>query len=157
MEKKLFYLEPKESSKLTKIFQIALGALCIIIAIYWLIFNVQSVKSDTRLWITILFLIFFGIYQILAGTGRTKKYISTETEKIVLKQNSVLPPVELNSMNVEKIEMFPLSIRFRMKNRGNILFRFGLSYPEVIEPVKNEIVEFSNLNKIPLEIRNEEL
>jgi len=157
MEKKLFFLELKESSGLTKIFQILLGVLCIIIAIYWLIFNIKSVKADGTLWITILFLVFFGIYQILAGTGRTRKYISTGPEKLVLKQNSVLPPVELNPADIEKIEMFPLSISFKIKNKSWIRFRFGLSYPEIIEPIKNEIVEFADLNTIPLEVKDEEL
>ncbi len=157
MEKKLFHLEPKESSRLTKIFQIVLGVLCIIIAIYWLIFNIQSVKADGTLWITILFLIFFGIYQILAGTGKTRKYLCTEPEKLVLKQHSVLPPIEIKSTDIEKIELFPLSISFKIKNRSKIRFRFGLSYPEIIEPVKNEIVVFADLNKIPLEVKDEEL
>jgi hypothetical protein len=157
MEKKLFFLEPGESSKVTKIFQIILGVLCIIIAIYWFIFNLKSVKTDTTLWITIAFLILFGVYQLLAGIGKTRKYIITGPEKIVLKQNAVLPPMELKATELEKIELFPLSISFRIKNHGKTRFRFGLSYHEIIEPVKNEIVEFAELNKIPLEVIDEEL
>jgi len=157
MEKKLFFLEQHESSKVTKIFQVVLGALCIVIAVSWLIFNIQTVKSDSTLWITIVFLILFGVYQILAGTGKTKKFIITGVEMIVLKQNSVLPPVEIKSADLEKIEMYPLSIIFRTKNRSSIRFRFGLSYPEIIEPVKNEIVEFAELNSILLEVKDEEL
>ena len=157
MEKKLFFLEPGESSKLTKTFQIVLGALCIIIAIYWVIFNLQSVKTDSALWLTIIFLILFGVYQLLAGTGRTRKYISIEPEQIVLKQNSVLPPVKLIPADLEKIELFPLSIAFLTKKQSRIRFRFGLSCPEIIEPVKNEIVEFAELNKIQLDIKDEEI
>ncbi len=133
-----------------------LGVLCIVIALYWAIFNIQSVKADRTLWITILFLVFFGIYEILAGTGRTRKYISTEAGKIVLKQYSVLPPAEIKSTDVEKIELYPLSISFKIKNRSKIRFRFGLSYHEIIEPVKNEIVVFADLNGIPCEVKDEE-
>jgi hypothetical protein len=157
MEKKLFFLEQRESTKITKIFQIILGVLCIVIAVYWIVFNIQAIKSDNKLWITIAFLVLFGIYQLLAGTGKTKKYISTEPEKIILKQNSVLPSAELKPADIEKIEIFPLSVSFRMKNRGSIRFRFGLSCPEIIEPVKNEIVGFAELNNIPLEMKDEEL
>ena len=157
MEKKLFFLEPGESTKFTKAFQIILGILCVIIAIYWVIFNLQSIKTDSALWITIIFLILFGVYQLLAGTGRTRKYISTEPQQIVLKQNSVLPPVKLIPPDLEKIELFPLSIAFVTKKSSRIRFRFGLSYPEIIEPVKNEIVEFAELNNIQLEIKDEEL
>jgi hypothetical protein len=157
MEKKLFFLEPGESSKFTKTFQILLGILCIIIAIYWMIFNLQSVMSESALWLTIIFLILFGVYQLLAGTGRTRKYIATEQGKLVLKQHSVLPAVEMKSENLEKIEIFPLSISFKIKNRNRIIFRFGLSYPEIIDPVKNEIAGFADLNHIPYEIKVEEL
>ena len=157
MDRKLFFLEQRESSKVANIFQIILGALCIIISVYWIVFNIQSVKSDSRIWITCVFLILFGAYQLLAGAGRTKKYISTEPEKIILKQNSVLPAVELKPSDLEKIEIFPLSVCFRLKNRGTIRFRFGLSFSEIIVPVKNEIAEFAGLNNIPLEMKEEEI
>jgi len=156
MEKKLFYLEQHESTKFTNAFHVVLGILCIVIALYWLIFNFSMVKAGGSLWITLVFLVLFGIYQILAGTGKTKKYISTEPEKIVLKQNSVLPPVELKPSDIEKIELFPLSIYFRMKGRSSIRFRFGLSSPEIIEPVKTEIEEFAGLGNIPMETKDEE-
>lgn len=157
MEKKLFFLDQHESTKFTKIFQVILGALCIVIVAYWLIFNPQEVMSGGSIWITLAFLILFGIYQLLAGTGKTKKYISTAQEKIILKQNSVLPPAEIKPSDLEKIELYPLSISFLMKSRNRIKFRFGLSYPEIIEPVKKEIVEFARLGNIPLEVKDEEL
>jgi hypothetical protein len=157
MEKKIFFLEPKESKGLEKIFHIVLGIACIIIAIYWVIFNIQSIKTDGTLWITILFLVLFGIYQILDGTGKTRKYFATEQEKLVLKQHSVLPAVEIRAADLEKIEIFPLSISFKIRNRSKILFRFGLSYLEIIEPVKNEIIGFADRNSIPYEIKVEEL
>ncbi len=156
MEKKLFFLE-HGNTRFTKVFQIILGILCFIIALYWLIFNFQAFRTESRLWITIVFLILFGVWEILAGSGRTRKYISTEAGKIVLKQNSVFPPVELKPADLEKIELFPLSISFKMKSRSSIMFRFGLSYPEIIEPVKNEIVEFARLGNIPVEVKDEEL
>jgi len=156
MEKKLFFLE-HGNTRFTKVFQIILGILCFIIALYWLIFNFQAFRTESRLWITIVFLILFGVWEILAGSGRTRKYISTEAGKIILKQNSVLPPVELKPADLEKIELFPLSISFKMKSRSSIMFRFGLSYPEIIEPVKNEIVEFARLGNVPFEVKDEEL
>jgi hypothetical protein len=157
MEKKVFYLEPKESPGLAKIFHIVLGIACIVIAIYWVIFNIQSIKTDGTLWITILFLVLFGVYQILDGAGKTRKYISTEQGKLILKQHSVLPALILKSEDIEKVEIFPLSIIFKIRNRSKIVFRFGLSYLEIIDPVKNEIAGFAGLNHIPYEIKNEEL
>ncbi|MCX6302148.1 MAG: hypothetical protein NTW82_08175 [Bacteroidia bacterium] len=157
MEKKVFYLESKENPGLAKIFHIVLGIACIVIAIYWVIFNIQSIKTDGTLWITILFLVLFGVYQVLDGAGKTRKYISTEPGKLILKQHSVLPVVKIKSEDIEKIEIFPLSVSFKIRNRNKIVFRFGLSYIEIIDPVKNEIAGFAGLNHISYEIKVEEL
>jgi len=157
MGEKIFFLDQRDSSHITKIFQIILGVLCIGIALYWMVFNIKSLKADTTLWITIAFLIFFGIYQILAGTGKTKKYIETGPGKIVLKQNSVLPPVTLKPGEIDKIELFSLSIIFIMKKSGKIKLRFGVTYSDIIQPVKDEIVEFAELHNIPFEKISDDL
>jgi hypothetical protein len=157
MEKKYFLLESKENTRAIKIIQIVFGIICIATAIFWLIHNVMSLKSDSTLWITIVFLISFGAYQILAGFGKTERYIETSSEKIVLKQNSFLPKIELKACNLDAIEIFPLSILFRLKNHNKIIFRFGLSNTEIINPVKDEIVDFAEMNSIPIEEKKEEI
>jgi hypothetical protein len=157
MENKYFLLEPKENPRAVKIFQISLGVVCIAIAIFWLIFNIKSLEADRTLWATIAFLVLFGIYEILAGLGKTARYIKTGLAGIIIKQHSVLPGVEMITNEIEKIELYPLSIKFHLKNRKKFLFRFGISYPEIISPVKDEIVEFAWSNRIPLEVINEEL
>ncbi len=157
MGEKLFFLDQRNSSHVTKVFQIVLGVLCIGIALYWMFFNIKSIQADSTLWITIAFLIFFGIYQILAGTGKTQKYIETGPEKIILKQNSVLPPVTLKPVEIDNIDIFSLSIIFTMKRSGKIKLRFGLTYTDIIQPVKDEIVQFAELHNIPFEEISDEL
>ena len=157
MGEKLFSLDQRDSSHVTKVFQIVLGVLCVGIGLYWMFFNIKSIQADSTLWITIAFLIFFGIYQILAGTGKTKKYIETGPEKIVLKQNSVLPPVTLKPGEIDKIELFSLSIIFIMKKTGKIKLRFGVTYTDIIQPVKDEIVQFAELHNIPFEEISDDL
>ena len=157
MEKKYFSLESKENTRAIKIIQIVFGIICIATAILWLIHNIMSLKSDGTLWITIVFLISFGAYQILAGFGKTERYIETGPEKIVLKQNSFLPKIELKAHDLAAIEIFPLSILFRLKNQKKIIFRFGLSNTEIINPVKDEIVDFADLNPITVEEKKEEI
>jgi hypothetical protein len=156
MEKKHFPLEAKENSRFTKIFQIIFGILCIGIAIFWIVFNFNSLKTDNKLWITIVFLVGFGTYQIMAGFGKITRYIETEAGKIVLKQNSFLPKIELKPTELEKIELFPLSIRFCLEKKKKFILRFGLNYTEIIEPVKDSITEFAKLNRVPLEVKKEE-
>jgi hypothetical protein len=157
MKKEIFSLEPNVSSRIVKIIQIIFGILCIGIAIFWIIFNIRSEKADVTLWITTIFLVGFGIYQVLAGAGKTLKYIEISREKIILKQNSVLPHIEMNAADIARTELYPLSITFILKNNKKIIFRFGLNYTEIIDPVKKSITEFSRLNNIPSEFKTEEL
>ena len=70
MDNKYFALSSVENNRLVKIVQIVFGIVCIFIAIFWLIFNIKSIKSDWALWITIIFLAGFGFYQIWAGAGK---------------------------------------------------------------------------------------
>ena len=151
MEEKIFFLEYRDNSHITKVFQVVLGILCIGISIYWIIFNIKSFKADSTLWITVVFLVFFGIYQILAGTGKTKKYIETGPDRIRLKQNSILPAVILQPGDIEKIELYPISIIFTMKRGGNIKLRFGVTYTDIIQPVKDEIILFARKNSLEFE------
>jgi hypothetical protein len=157
MEKKYFSLETKENPRSIKIIQIVFGIVCIAVAIVWLVYNVNLLKNDSTLWITIIFLSSFGAYQILAGFGKTERYIETGSEKIVLRQNSFLPKIELKTSDLDGIEIFPLSVLFRLKNHKKVIFRFGLSNTDIINPVKDEIVDFAEMNSIPVEEKKEDI
>jgi hypothetical protein len=157
MEKKIFLLEAKENSRVVKIFQLVFGIFCIGIAIFWAIFYLTSKKAEARMWITIVFLAGFGFYQVFAGLGKILRYIETGPDKIKLKQNSFLPAIELKSADIEMIEIYPLSLAFHLKNRKKSILRFGITYTEIIDPVKDAIIEFAFLNKIQLEEKAEEL
>lgn len=157
MEKKYFLLEVKDNSRVAKIFQLVLGILCIIIAVFWIFFNFKSLKTDSTLWITIVFLLGFGVFEILAGLGKTIKYIEVSADRINLKQNAVLPQLELKPSDLEKIDIFPLSIVFSGKKRNRHILRFGVTNTEVIEPVKDAVTGFAELNNIPVEIKIEEI
>ena len=157
MEKKIFSLESKDNPRAVKLIQIAFGMLCIVMAFFWLIHNINSIRGDGTLWITIVFLIGFGTYQVLSGLDKTKRYIETGPEKIVLKQNSFLPKIELRAADIENIEIYPLSIQFRFKNKKKVVFRFGLSNTDIVNPVKDEVADFASLNSIPAEEKREDI
>ncbi|MCX6335158.1 MAG: hypothetical protein NT092_12810 [Bacteroidia bacterium] len=157
MEKKHFPLEARENSKFTRIFQIIFGILCIGIALYWAIFQYSLLNADSTLWITIVFLVSFGAYQIAAGFGKIKKFIEIEGDRIILKQNSFLPKIDIKPSDLEKIEIFPLSICFLMGKKKKMILRFGLSYTEIINPVKDAVTDFATLNGIATEEMKEEI
>jgi hypothetical protein len=157
MELKYFSLGTIENSRLVKIFRIIFGFVCITIAIFWMIFNIRSLKADGTLWITIFFLSGFGFYQIWSGMGRAARFIEIGQEKLRIKKNSLLQPVEMSVREIEKIELFPLNIIIILKSKKRFLLRFGTTYHDVNEKIKEEIFDFAESNKIPLEIIREEL
>jgi len=157
MDKKYFLLEARENSGFIKIFQTIFGILCICVALFWVIFQYQTLNADGTLWITIIFLVGFGAYQIAAGLGKIIKFIEIDSQKIVLKQNSFLPKIDLKPSDLEKIEIYPLSISFSLGKKKKFILRFGLRYTDIIQPVKDAVTDFANINGILLEYMKEEI
>lgn len=157
MEIKYFSLGTSETNRLVKVIQIVFGLVCFVVAFFWLIFNIRSLKADGTLWITIIFLSGFGFYQIWAGLGRTIRFIEIGSDFIRLKKNPILSPLKMNSGEIERIELFPLNVFFYIKSKKRILLRFGTMYHETNEKIKDEILRFAESNNIPLEIMKEEL
>jgi hypothetical protein len=157
METKYFSLGPSESSAFLKFIRIFFGLVCIAIAIFWMIFNIRSVKADRTLWISVLFLSGFGFYQILAGLGRTTRFIQIASDKIVLKKNSLLPLRIMAASEIKKIEIFPLNLIFYFHKGGRTVLRFGTAFTDNIDPIKSVIEEFASFNNTDLETITEEL
>jgi hypothetical protein len=151
METKYYSLGPSENSTVIKIIRIFFGLVCLAIALFWMIFNIRSVKADNALWVTVLFLSGFGFYQIYAGLGKTSRFIEIGSDKIVLKKNSLLPRKLMESSEIKKIEVFRLNLIFYFHHGGKTVLRFGTSYTDNIEPIKYGIDEFAVNNNIELE------
>lgn len=154
---KQFYLGAGENSRLIKILRILFGVVCIVVAVFWLIFNINSVKSDGMLWITIVFLAGFGFYQIWSGLGLATRFIEIDPENIRLKKNSFFPPEVISAAELEKVEVFPLNVIFYLKTPKKILLRFGTTYHEVNEKIMDEIIGFAERNNVPVEIIEEKI
>ena len=149
MEGKKISLDPDSKTQFAKLLQIIFGIFCIIASIYFLISGYHPGTSIVTLLVAAVFLLLFGIYQIMAGLGKTKKYFQVTQSTISFKEHSVLPVKEIPSDKIEKIELYPLSIKFLLKDSKKIRFRFGISYPEIIDPVKQEVIGFAEDHSIP--------
>jgi len=157
METKTFYLSSVENNRVVKIIQIIFGTLCIGVAVSWLIFNIRSLKADSTLWITIIFLAGFGFYMIWSGLGRATRFIVIGPEKIQLKKTIMLPPVEIIAGEIQKIELFPFNIIFFLKSEKRIMLRFNSTLYETNELIKDEILKYAGTNSINAEIKEEKL
>jgi energy-coupling factor transporter transmembrane protein EcfT len=157
METKYFSLSSVENNRLVKIIQIIFGIVCIFVAIFWLIFNIRSMKSNGTLWITIIFLTGFGFYQIWSGAGKAARFIEIGSDRIRLKRTVFLPALEMPSKDLQKIEVYPFNLIFFLKEKKKIVLRFSTTYVETNEKVKDEILSFAELNKINIEFVEEKI
>jgi hypothetical protein len=157
MENKYFLLGTSETNKIIKIFQIIFGFACLSIAFFWLSFNLKSITFDGTQWATLIFLSGFGAYQIWAGFGRATRFIEIGNNFMILKKNSILPPVNVLAKEIENIEIFPLSVKFFLKSKRSMLLRLGTTFYEINEKIKDEILNFAKTNQIPVEIIEEKL
>jgi hypothetical protein len=157
MESKYFLLGQADNSMPVKIIRILFGLACIFISIFWMIFNIRSVKADRTLWVTVLFLSGFGLYQVWAGLGRAIRFIEIGNGKLVLKKNSLLPLREISASEIKKIEVYPLNLKLCLHRGGKTVLRFGTTYTDNIDPIKRELEQFASDNNIDFEIIAEEI
>ena len=157
MENNHFSLSTNETNKLINTIRILFGIICIAVSIFWLIFNIKTLKADITLWVTIIFLAGFGFYQIWSGMGLATRFIEIGNESILLKKNAVLPAVKIAASEIEKIELFPLNIVFFLKTKKKIFLRFGTTYYEINEKIKTKVFNFAEMNNIEQEIIEEDL
>jgi hypothetical protein len=157
MDRERFILEPVNENKFVRMLQVAFGILCLLVAIVWLVMNLSTYKSTGTIWITIIFLTGFSYYQIVSGLGWATKFIEYEKSEVILKANSLLPLKKINTSEIDRIDIYPLSIMFFLKSGKRSVLRFGINYTEIISPVKTGTEKFARINSIPLEYKQETL
>lgn len=156
MDKKEFSLDINSSNKFLRTGGIIFGVVCIVLAVSWLTINLKNQQLTKESVYPIVFIILFGVYQICYGLGKTRRYINIGINTIQCKQHSIFPAKQILAHKLEKIDIFPLSIHFHVKDSKKFVFRFGTSNREIIEPVKNAIEDFAGVNGIDLEYGVEE-
>jgi uncharacterized membrane protein len=157
MEKKYFLLSSVENNRVIRIIQIVFGIVCLAVAIFWLIFNIRSLKTEGTLWITIIFLSVFGLYQVWSGLGKATRFIEISSDGIRLKKTIILPSVVMSVGDIQKIEIYPFNLIFFLKSKKRLILRFSATYQETNEKVKDELLVFGELNSINVEFVEEKL
>jgi hypothetical protein len=155
MEAKYYSLELRENNTLIKVFRIIFGAACIAIAIFWLIYNLNALKADRNLWITVIFLAGFGIYLVRSGLGYGFRFIEIANARISFRKNSFLKKVEYDKTSMDKISFYPLKVVFHLNTGKKNLLRFGVSDIEKVESIKDDLMVFATENNIGTELINE--
>jgi hypothetical protein len=157
METKYFYLSYKDDSRIVRIARMIFGAACIALGAFWLVYNIKTTTNTGSLWITIFFLLCFGIYQIWAGAGKAERYIAIGEDSVLLKRYIFLPHLKISASQTEKVELFPLKILLHLKSGKKILFRLGTMYYEINEKITDELLHYCEEKNIKTEIIKEEI
>ena len=155
MTKKTFSLEIQDNNKVIRSIQIIFGIVLIIIAGYWLIYNIRSTDGKGSLWITLIFLTGFGAYQIYSGLGFARKYIEFGDDILKIRTNSFVPSVSVKADAISTAEVYPLKVVIVLKTGKKILIRLGVTDTLKIENIKDEIIRFVTRNNVQVELRNE--
>jgi hypothetical protein len=157
MDEKYFPLGTGENSMFVRIVRIIFGVTCITVAVFWTVYNIRSMRNDWTIWTTILFLMGFGFYQIWSGMGRANRFIRIEPDKLMLRNNPLLPVRDIEATELIKIELLPLNIIFYLKSGKKILLRFGTTYHETNEKIIDAIISFTKHHGIEFETIEEEI
>ncbi|MFZ0282491.1 MAG: hypothetical protein WAL29_12635 [Bacteroidales bacterium] len=157
MDKSYYSLEVNKSNRVTRIFQLVFGIVCAAVAVIWMFLNLNTLKVNGTLWITIIFLLGFAYFQVNSGLGRAEKFIEFGPNSIRMKRNSIFPPSEIEASEIIKIVIHPVNLVFFLRNGKNVILRFGTTYTDIIEPVKKEIESFCSVHNLSFEFREDEL
>lgn len=156
MDKGYFPLGSAEDNRFVRIIKIAFGIACILMALYWVYYNLKILKIAGTLWISIIFLAVFGFYQVWSGLGRAVRYIIIDSS-IKIKKSAFGSPVQLSSSDINKIEIFPLSIAFMLNSGKRYLLRLGTVHYETNEKIVDELIKFAETNSIQFEMKEENI
>jgi hypothetical protein len=156
MERKRYSLEAKESNRFVRTAQIVFGAVCIITSAWWVVFIIKSGEGNNY-WVATLFMLFFGLFQILSGLGHASRYVEFREEEVIIKQNSIGLPDRIPVKEISSIEMLPLSVKFYLKSGRKKTLRFGITYSDLIDNIKDALESFVTEKSIPFEEKSEKI
>ena len=148
-----FQLSNSNKNRFVNVLKLLFGIACIAVGVYWAIYN----EKNGSVWITVLFLLGFGFYEIWSGLGKADRYIEIDKTCIRLKKTVFLSAKNIDVSEIDKIKIFPLKIDFLLKKNTKIILRFGTTYVEVNEKIVDALIKFAEQNAIDLELQQEEI
>lgn len=151
---KRYPLESRESSKPVRILQLIFGIVCIFIAGWWTVF-ILRVPENANFWFAIIFMLLFGIFQIYSGLGYASKYLTVDSERLIIKKTVFGRTEVFAGTDIERILIFPLSVSVVLRNRRTISLRFPVTLGEGIDRVKDALAEYARDNKIMSEEKSD--
>jgi hypothetical protein len=155
MRQQKFSLEIVERNKITKVSESVFGLLCLAVAL-WFAMSLQDKPSTVSAGLAIAFLAFFGIWEILSGTGAVSRYIIIGGENIILKHKTYLPAVTFGPGALKEVKFKPLAIDFCLTKGTVTTIRLGTYYRERSAEIMEAVEKFCHDKMIMTTGNNEE-
>lgn len=156
MDVKKISLDMRESSKTMRILQLIFGLVCLFISA-WLFSNLMTTKSASGSnLIAVVFLFFFGIWELLSAFGITGRYIIVSDEKIILKHKYISRPQVHTAAKLKTITIKPVAFELHHLNGSKTLVKLGLYYRERSAEILDAVESFCKVNNIAVEGLEEE-
>jgi hypothetical protein len=149
-----FSLEIVERNKITRVAESVFGLLCITVAL-WFAMSLLDKPSTVSAWLAIAFLAFFGIWEIISGTGAVSRFIIIGSENIILKQKTYLPAVTFEPDALKEVKFKPLAIDFCLREGKVTTVRLGTYYREGSAEIMEAVEKFC-LDKMIMTTGNKE-
>ncbi len=148
MEEKKISLDIHENTKVSRLFQLLFGIVCLVIAVMLLINLIKTGNHSTTSIIVVAFLFLFGIWELLASAGITVRYIAVTKEKIILKDKYIVPARDIAVGEIKEVEFKPLSFTIYLTDGTDVRVRLGNYYSDRSIEVLETIEHFSRQNSI---------
>lgn len=157
MDEQTILLGEREDKPLVKIMVIIFGIMCIITAAWWTVFLVRYPDNENIFWAGSIFLLLFGLFQLLSGLGYTKRYISRTNGGLVIRQNSLMPAKRLEASGLRQLEIRSMDMVLHGHGSSRLRIKLGIRYPDLGQQVKEFVTAWADDNDIEIFYKNEAL
>lgn len=157
MEEQTILLGEREDKPFVKIMVVIFGIMCIITAGWWTVFLVRYPDNENIFWAGSIFLLLFGLYQLLSGLGYTKRYISRTNGGLVVRQNSLMPAKKLQASQLRQLEIRSMDMVLHGTDSSRLRIKLGIRYPDLGQQVKEFVTRWAEDNYIEIFYKHEAL
>ena len=148
-------LSERPESLFVRILMVVFGILCLFTAGWWALYLIRNTGNEKSFWVATLFLLLFGLYQIYAGLGYSRRYISSDGENLEVKQNAFLRPVHLKGGAIDSVEIRRADIFVKPREGKGYRIKIGIRYPELGEKIRNLVISYAANNNIEVVYNND--
>jgi len=148
MEPEKISLDVRESTKLNRYLQLFFSLICFVVAVWFLLKLISTGTLSGSNSIAVVFLLLFGVWELLSGFGITQRYLVFSGDAITIKHRFFARPVVFRPDNIKIIVFKPLSFSIVGCNDKKTIIRLGNYYQERTLKILESVSDFCKTNHV---------